>query len=112
MTEYTKGEWSVLIGKTGSLSIISTIPKSGYVDPICEVSVPSTGYRVEAEANAQLISSAPALYEALETSVKHLQASATITPQMNFQEVRRILPTLIQALAKVEDKRLMPRTGK
>ena len=64
--EYTKGEWSVIEGskpKCG-LHVIRTLPNDA-VDRICEIVLPSTGYRAEAEANANLIAAAPELLEAL-----------------------------------------------
>lgn len=63
-----KGEWSVSEGTEGALLIIRTLPNGG-VTQICNVRIPSTGYREEAEANAELIAAAPAFYEALEAVV-------------------------------------------
>ncbi|KKL66617.1 hypothetical protein LCGC14_2143220 [marine sediment metagenome] len=68
--EYTKGEWAIMIGTDGkSLHVTATRYTSDgdlhSVDRICEVVLPSTGYRVQAEANAHLIAAAPAMYEEL-----------------------------------------------
>jgi hypothetical protein len=51
----TKGEWRVEEGyKRGSIIIIRTLPNGG-VDRICDINVPSTGYRERAEADAEFI---------------------------------------------------------
>ena len=93
--DYSNGDWSVLEDKNRRLHIIRTLP-NGWVDRICEIVIPSTGYRVNAEANAQLIASAPLLYEAL-LAVRQWAGD----PEMYFQEVS---PIIKKALSKAEGK--------
>ena len=73
MANYSKGKWTVAKGsKKGGLHIIRTLPNGG-VDRICEIVIPSTGYRVNAEANADLIAATPKMYEVLELTRDNLQ---------------------------------------
>lgn len=64
MTEFTKGEWQIHRGypKPEDILIVAILPNRG-AKSICEVTNLHISYN--AEANAHLIASAPALYEAL-----------------------------------------------
>jgi len=97
---YSKGEWSILEVKSGRLHIIRTLPNGG-VDRICEIAIPSTGYRVDAEANAHIMAAAPEMYEACHQANWLL---GFLSEKDWNEEIIKTRAQLRQALAKVETK--------
>ena len=91
---YTKGDWKIDTGSIATV-VLADVTKVAVV----------YGYSDEEErSNARLIAASPKLYEALKKAQKCLNNSATITPQMDFQNVRAVLPVIGEALALAEEK--------
>ncbi len=68
---YTKGEWTINrdYPKQGDLVIIS----ESEAKSICKITVPSTGYKKECKANAQLIALSPRMYKAIQSAIVEIE---------------------------------------
>ena len=109
--EYTGGEWRVnrTEGKNKeefAEYIVTSFPNGGVKGIALIRTYP---YRLESEANARLIASAPDLYEACQAIVKWLDdIPGHVGRQIKFSEAGETAPQvykqLIQAIAKAEGK--------
>ncbi|MBA7574724.1 hypothetical protein ES708_16539 [subsurface metagenome] len=95
MINYTKGEWKLVQPASGQIEVL------GLTGMVASIKLNSLIQPKEMLANAQLIASAPDLYEALKALTNDAQAS----PKINVWEIPySTIQDAIKALAKAEGK--------